>query len=49
MKEKFCNCEEWKKYIPEVEGAISLAWTHDMWSEDFKSFVYCPYCGKKLE
>ena len=43
-----CNCLNWKTFIPQVDGAISLAWTHGMWSENFKPFKYCPYCGKKL-
>jgi len=45
----FCSCKDWDKYIPEVEGAISLSISHGMWTNDFKSFVYCPYCRKKLE
>lgn len=43
-----CNCKDWEKYIPHLEGAISLAWVHGMWGADFRSFKYCPYCGKKL-
>jgi hypothetical protein len=43
-----CSCEEWKKYIPMIDGSISLSSIHGMWVPEFKSFVYCPYCGKKL-
>lgn len=43
-----CDCEDWKKYLPEVDGAITLSWTHGMWDDKFKSFIFCPYCGKKL-
>ena len=47
-KTMICNCKEWRKYIPQLDGAITLAWGHRMWSDDFKSFIFCPYCGKKL-
>jgi hypothetical protein len=43
-----CDCKDWKENIHRLDGVIALAWSHGMWREDFKSFIYCPYCGKKL-
>ena len=42
-----CDCEDWK-YVDEIDGIITFAWTHHI---EYKgpTFVYCPFCGRKLK
>ena len=44
---KDCDCEEWKKYIPMINGYISMGLIHGMAEYSAKPFEYCPWCGKK--
>ncbi len=43
-----CDCADWKEYIPTINAAFVIAKVH---GNDFpvKTFVFCPYCGRKLE
>jgi hypothetical protein len=42
-----CECNKWKKGKKELDHIVTLAWIHG-----FKycggEFIYCPWCGKKL-
>lgn len=44
----YCDCQDWKPGIEEINGFISFAWCHDIGYKG-KCFVFCPWCGKKLE
>ena len=46
---KMCDCDDWKKYIPLVDGALTMQQIRYNRVYDMKVFVYCPYCGKKLD
>jgi len=43
-----CPCEQWEVFMPALDGAVFLAWSHDMWPKDFVPFKYCPWCGSVL-
>jgi len=43
-----CSCKEWKEYASEIDGAITLAWTHGMWTDNDITFKFCPWCGNEL-
>ena len=42
-----CDCEDYKESMPQISSAQVLAWTHKMLYTG-KVFVYCPWCGKKM-
>ena len=44
-----CSCEDWKKYISVIDGALAMQQVRYSTTYDMKVFVYCPYCGKKLK
>jgi hypothetical protein len=47
-----CECEDWKENIPKVNGHVFLAVARNPNTEKGytgKQFIYCPWCGKKLE
>ena len=44
---KKCKCKAWKRNIPIINSAITLAFTHGM-SENLKPANFCLWCGKKL-
>ncbi|GAI74698.1 unnamed protein product [marine sediment metagenome] len=43
-----CNCKEWEEFAPILDGAITIASVHG-YHNNFKSFRFCSWCGKKLE
>lgn len=44
-----CSCEDWEEFAPKLDGAITMAYVHGTWDNVFKAFIFCPWCGKKLE
>lgn len=48
MTQVECNCTDWKKYIPIVDGTLTMQQLRYSRVYDIKVFIYCPYCGKKL-
>lgn len=46
MKE--CKCKDYQKNIGILDSAIMLYYTHNNRKGLKKSFIHCPYCGKKL-
>jgi hypothetical protein len=44
----FCGCELFQKNIKVIDSMIEFGFIHGIrYTADF--FVYCPWCGKKLE
>jgi hypothetical protein len=44
-----CTCDEWLKGMGQIDQAISLARTHDMWNYTGATMHFCPWCGKPLK
>lgn len=45
-----CSCEEWNKFMPFLDGIMSLALIHKVeLPDDYPTWIYCPWCGEKLE
>jgi hypothetical protein len=45
---KSCKCKDYQDNIKILDTAIILHYSH-YGSGLIKSFVYCPFCGNKLE
>jgi len=44
-----CSCDEFKKNMPRIDGAVSNAWIHGYeLGKEFVYFRYCPWCSKKM-
>lgn len=44
-----CECTDWAECMPKINGPIVLAAIRAGRSVyDGKTFVYCPWCGRKL-
>jgi len=43
-----CTCNDWKEFASKLDGAITIAYVHGCWDNEFTAFVFCPWCGKKL-
>ena len=43
-----CTCKGWKENLPKIDNIIVSAHIHGV-KYNGKKFVYCPWCGKKLE
>lgn len=48
MKVVLCGCKEYQESMPQIIGAQQLADNHGM-AYHGSVFIYCPWCGKKLE
>lgn len=48
MAAKECKCKDWKANIEILNSAVSFYFTHFEFKGLKKSFIYCPYCRKKL-
>ncbi len=46
---KTCDCEKWKRNVPEINSVIMLAYIHCTAEFKFDEFRYCPWCGKELK
>ena len=51
-KEMECPCEDYKKYVPIIDGMICSMWNVSH-IPDFKGYTgkpmkFCPWCGKEL-
>ena len=44
-----CDCQDWKENIKKINGPILLQGIHGMGEYDGKQFVYCPWCGGRLQ
>ena len=49
-----CECEDWIPGNAELNKHMGLWLTHShAWGDpeyyDYKRFIYCPWCGKKLK
>lgn len=44
-----CNCKDWKNNLPRVNAGFALEAIHGGQGYTGKTFVYCPWCGKKLD
>lgn len=46
-----CECNDWKEQIPMIEKMLSFSRRQSPQFIAFRIaiYVYCPYCGKKLE
>lgn len=45
---KDCNCQEWENNYPQLSAVLLLAKIHALGYSGLP-FVFCPWCGKKLE
>lgn len=44
-----CDCEKFKEYDKWDTLVFTLAYSHGiLYPKDGPKFVYCPFCGKKL-
>jgi len=44
------HCEGWRKNASLIYGAVFFSWHHVGFSKEKPdAFVYCPWCGKKLD
>jgi hypothetical protein len=43
-----CNCKLWDVEIKKLNAMLRYAWNHGHEYEG-ELFVFCPWCGKKLE
>lgn len=44
----FCKCDDWKKGMKCINGAMALA-RHHGWEYEGETMVFCPWCGKRLK
>jgi len=44
-----CDCEDWEEGIQQIYYDRQMALIHGSPEFHGKFFVYCPWCGKKLE
>jgi hypothetical protein len=43
-----CKCKDWPINSGIIDGTLMLARVHGS-STHIKQFIFCPWCGKKLE
>lgn len=43
-----CSCKDWKPNVEKINSYINTAWARTGQEYTGKPFVYCPWCGKKL-
>lgn len=46
-----CNCSDWKDNIDKVNAPFIYLFARNPQSQPYngKVFIYCPWCGNKLE
>ncbi|HRZ18460.1 MAG TPA: hypothetical protein P5136_00145 [Methanofastidiosum sp.] len=53
MKDLSCECEDYKIQIPKLETLTTFHGLRNNTDrkilKDWKSFTFCPWCGKKLK
>ena len=47
LQKVICTCEDFKKYMPEITSAQTVAWLHDQ-KYSGPMFKFCPWCGEEL-
>jgi len=44
-----CECRDWEENINELNAGTVMKALHGWGGYSGKKFVYCPWCGNKLE